>query len=100
MRTGFAGLVIAAIAPAVASAQAPPPQRAFLDRYCVTCHSQRAKTAGLNSARLLTVDNLDPAKAPEHADTWETIVRKLRSGMMPPSGAPRPDAAALEIFLV
>ena len=26
---------------------APAPNRALLDTYCVTCHNQRAKTAGL-----------------------------------------------------
>ena len=41
-----------------------PPQRALLNRYCVSCHSQRAKAAGLDSARKLTLDDLDLHASP------------------------------------
>src|SRR6185436_2972394 len=70
------------------AAQAPARQSdpaAVLTRYCVTCHNERLKTAGFA---------LDPAQlsaASEHADTWEKVVRKLRTSAMPPAGAPRPD---------
>jgi hypothetical protein len=40
------------------------------------------------------IDKLDPAHIGKDAQTWEKIVRKLRAGMMPPSGNPRPDRAA------
>ena len=69
------------------SAPAPSsPQRVLLDRYCVGCHSQRAKAAGQDSARKLTLDDLDPARVSQHPDKWELVVRKLRAGMMPPAG--------------
>ena len=68
-------------------------QRTVLDRYCVTCHNTRSKAAGLEAARKLTLDQLDLLHVDEHADVWETVVRKLRAGMMPPSGARRPDQA-------
>ncbi len=90
---------------ATAPAQTPSahasgsPQRALLDRYCVSCHSQRAKAAGQESARKLTLDDLDPARVSEHADTWELVVRKLRAGMMPPANARRPDRATYEGFI-
>src|SRR3954469_12621005 len=71
-------------------AQTLAPQRAILDQYCVTCHNQKLKTGGL------TLDNLDPARPADHAETWEKVVRKLRAGMMPPLGAPRPAPAAYE----
>ena len=61
--------------------------RALLDRYCVTCHNQRLKTAGLE------LDRLDPGLVGEHADTWEKVVRRLRTGSMPPAGSRRPDQA-------
>ena len=32
------------------------------------------------------------------AETWEKVVRKIRTGMMPPSGAPRPERAVLDAF--
>ena len=90
---------------ATAPAQTPSaqasgsPQRALLDRYCVSCHSQRAKAAGQESARKLTLDDLDPARVSEHADRWEVVVRKLRAGMMPPANARRPDRATYEGFI-
>jgi hypothetical protein len=59
--------------------------RAFLDKYCVTCHNQKLKTAGL------TLDALDVTKVTEHAAIWEKVARKVRAGMMPPVGRPRGD---------
>ena len=55
-------------------------ERALLNQYCVVCHNQKLKTGGLE------LDKLDTAHVAEHAEKWELVVRKLRSGMMPPSG--------------
>jgi hypothetical protein len=66
--------------------------RAMLDKYCVTCHNQRMKTGGL----MLDTLNLD--KVADNAETWEKVLRKLRGGMMPPQGMPRPDAATVDQF--
>jgi mono/diheme cytochrome c family protein len=81
-------------APKAASAQAPPPSlpapAAVFDQYCVTCHNARLKTAGLV---------IDPAALDQpgpNAELWEKVVRKLRSGTMPPAGAPRPDQGTYE----
>ncbi|MGE3340255.1 MAG: DUF1592 domain-containing protein [Alphaproteobacteria bacterium] len=63
--------------------------RAVMTQYCVTCHNQKSKTGGL------ALDDLDPAKAPEHAEVFEKVVRKIRAGVMPPSGARRPEPAVL-----
>jgi len=41
----------------------------------------------------LTLDTLDLSAIGHDAETWEKVVRKLRSGMMPPQGAPHPDDA-------
>src|SRR5438093_1988043 len=64
--------------------------RAVLDKYCVTCHNQKAKTAGLS------LDTADFVRPSNSADVWEKVVRKLRAEMMPPVGAPRPDKAELQ----
>jgi mono/diheme cytochrome c family protein len=88
----------AAQAPAGQSSSAAE-QRALLDRYCVGCHSQRAKAAGQEAARKLTLDDLDPARVSENADKWELVVRKLRAGMMPPASARRPDKPAYDGFI-
>ncbi|MCU1338963.1 MAG: hypothetical protein JWO19_4544 [Bryobacterales bacterium] len=68
----------------------PPPQAAVFNRYCLTCHNARLKTGDFV---------LDPAYLSDiggHAEVWEKVVRKLRSGAMPPAGAPRPDSATYE----
>ena len=65
-------------------------ERALVDKYCVTCHNDRAKTGGLSLQQV----NLD--KVAGVAETWEKVVRKLRGGMMPPLGAPRPDQANID----
>ncbi len=67
--------------------------RAMLDHYCVTCHNQKAKTANL------TFDTMDLAQVGKDAEVWERAVRKLRGGMMPPPGMPRPDAATVNSFV-
>jgi mono/diheme cytochrome c family protein len=76
-----------------------PPQRALLNQYCVGCHNQRAKTAGQEAARKLTLDDLDVTRVADHAETWETVVRKMRAGMMPPAGVRRPDKATYNGFI-
>src|SRR6478752_1534147 len=67
-------------------------QRAMLDKYCVTCHNQRLRTAGL------TLDTLNLDKVADNAETWEKVLRKLHGGMMPPQGMPRPDEATVDKF--
>ena len=89
---GWAGGIIVAVGCASATHATELSDRALLDRYCVGCHNARAKTGGL------ALDSLQPDRAGEAAETWEKVVRKLRAGMMPPSGAPRPDRITLDSF--
>ena len=65
-------------------------RRAIFDRYCVICHNERLKTAGV----IFDALNVDDVGA--DAEIWEKVVRKLRAGSMPPAGRPRPDKAAYE----
>ena len=67
--------------------------RKVMDQYCVTCHNEKAK------AGELLLDRLDLANLDEHTEIAEKVVRKLRAGLMPPTGMPRPDAAAMESFI-
>ena len=76
------------------AAQPPASDRALLDKYCVTCHNARVKSAGL----VLDKDAIDVARVPERADVWEKVVRKLHGRMMPPQGMPRPDEATIDAF--
>jgi Protein of unknown function (DUF1592)/Protein of unknown function (DUF1588)/Protein of unknown function (DUF1587)/Protein of unknown function (DUF1585)/Protein of unknown function (DUF1595)/Cytochrome C oxidase, cbb3-type, subunit III len=63
---------------------------ALLNQFCVTCHNQRVKTAGL------TLDTMDLENVSEGAEVWERVLRKLRTGAMPPQGARRPDQATYD----
>jgi mono/diheme cytochrome c family protein len=64
-----------------------PAVRAVLDTYCITCHNERLRTAGL------ALDGVDLSNPGANAELWEKVIGKLRAGSMPPAGRPRPDAA-------
>jgi len=70
-------------------------QKALLDRYCLTCHTQRLKERGTVP---IALDSLDLTQVGANAATWEKVVVKMRAGLMPPAGAPRPDKAAHDAF--
>jgi hypothetical protein len=70
----------------------PTPSKAFVDTYCVTCHNQRSKTAGL------LLDTMDVTNVGVHAEAWEKVVVKLRAGLMPPSGVRRPEQPVIDGF--
>ena len=82
-------IAIALSAVGILNAQSAP--RAFLDKYCITCHNQKLHTAGL------AFDTLDLAKPAANAEVLEKIVAKLRAGAMPPPKMPRADAATYRI---
>ncbi len=65
-------------------------QKALLDRYCVSCHSERLKSGGL------VLEKVDLAQPSTQADVFEKVALKIRGGMMPPPGLPRPDNATLD----
>ncbi len=71
----------------------PSPEQALLNRYCIGCHNQRTRTANL------ALDTLNLTNVGAHPATWEKVVRKLRAGVMPPSGLPRPDEKAQDSFV-
>ena len=66
----------------------------MVDQYCVSCHSDKLKTGDLS------LEKLDLTDVGTAAETWEKVDGKLRSGMMPPSGAKRPDQQTTEKFAV
>ncbi len=73
---------LGAQAPA-ATASTPPSPRKFLDTYCITCHNQKLRTAGL------ALDAVDLSKPGANAEVLEKVIGKLRAGSMPPPGMPR-----------
>ena len=67
-------------------------QNALVKQYCVTCHNDKLKTAGIS------LEGLDIAKAGEDSAVWEKVLRKVSSSQMPPAGLPHPDAATAKAF--
>jgi hypothetical protein len=73
--------------------QTPSPSssaRQLVNTYCVTCHNQRLKTAGL------VLEGLDTDHPARDEQTWEKVIVKLRSREMPPVNTPRPDNVAYD----
>jgi len=91
----LAALIVGCVAISISSGspQAASPQKAFLDRYCVTCHTESAKEKGVVPVAL---DKLDFSKISKDAEVWEKVVRRIETGVMPPPNAPRPDRAAAQ----
>ena len=88
---GVAGVWAGQLTVRASQVAGPPPSTLILEqtlnKYCVTCHNDTLKTAGL------AIDRLDVRDVAADAERWEKIVTKLRTGEMPPPGRPRPDAA-------
>jgi hypothetical protein len=70
-----------------------PVNRALIEKYCITCHSDRAKTGGLS------LQKIDVTDIPANAATWEKVIRKLNVGAMPPAGLPKPSPADTTAFV-
>ena len=69
---------------------ATAPSADTLNKYCATCHNEKVRAGGFALEKL-------NAEAPgADAAAWEKVVRKLRTGAMPPAGRPRPDAATYD----
>lgn len=98
---GMAGVLAAASFAFTLEAQQPSPGPSLtpagygplIDEYCVSCHDEDKKKAGL------ALDTVAAHPVPQHADVWEKVVRKLRARQMPPVGKPRPDEAAYEAVI-
>ncbi len=95
MRFGVTGAVAAAVLGlncVTALGADAPGHWSVLEKYCVDCHNTTDWAGGV------AFDALTPETIGAEADTWEKAVRKLRTGMMPPPGKPRPERATLDSF--
>src|SRR5688572_21283072 len=63
-------------------------QKDQLDEYCIGCHNFDDFSGSLDLTGYLQGD------LSKDSETWEKVIRKLRAGMMPPPGQPRPDWTA------
>jgi mono/diheme cytochrome c family protein len=93
------GLESAARAPqtrAPQPASAAAEGRALLDSYCLGCHRGEQKARGLVP---IALDGLNLSNVAANAREWEAVVRKMRAGLMPPAGMPRPDRDRHDAFV-
>ena len=65
---------------------------ALFNQYCVVCHDDQKRTAGV------TLQGLDLNSIGDHAQLLERVLRKVATGQMPPAGMPRPNAARMAEF--
>ncbi len=70
-----------------------PLLKRFVQSHCLDCHDSETREAGLALDKLLSV------AIGEHADKWESVVRKLATRQMPPSDMPRPDEESYDAIL-
>jgi len=80
-------------AAAVSASPAAPDLQGVVNKYCVTCHSERMKLGGL------VLEKKDVSRIGEEADMWERVAKKLRARAMPPINSPRPEKAVLDTFV-
>ena len=97
----FSPLLWLAVAPPAQEAQKAPATtgfeqsvQPFLAENCVACHSAKRSSGSLNLEQFKTV-----ADIAQHRETWEHIVQRMRTGEMPPKGAPRPDEAEIKAVI-
>ena len=73
-----------------AATKAATPASEFVATYCISCHNQKLRTAGL------ALDTADAGQIINSAETWEKVIVQLRSRSMPPPRARRPDNATYD----
>jgi mono/diheme cytochrome c family protein len=82
-------------APTVAPAGDAKTYRAFVNKYCVSCHNSRNAQGGTDPVNLEKASLDDVLSS---AATWERVLRKLSVRAMPPQGMPRPQEAEYAAF--
>jgi mono/diheme cytochrome c family protein len=75
------------------AAMAPTAARDIIEKYCLDCHNPNDYKGGLE------LEVFDPGDAHDDAQISEKMIKKLRAGMMPPAGKPRPDASTIQSFV-
>jgi len=79
--------------PAICAAAEPGAARQQLvNRYCLDCHNTSDWAGGL------ALDTQDVSDVAGDAKLWESVVHKVRAGMMPPGGKPRPSRELMNAF--
>ena len=79
--------------PAAVAVAAEAPHHTLVSRYCLSCHNDRTRTAGL------ALQTINAQALGDNREAWEKVARKLRARQMPPAGGRRPDEAAYKAAL-
>jgi cytochrome c551/c552 len=85
-------MVYAVALPALLAEPGAPDAKSLADKYCIGCHSVKAKTGGV------VLEGLDWSNASANSDVLEKVLRKIRTGEMPPAKLPRPTPEAATAF--
>ena len=85
-------LALAALPCAAQTSLAVGARQTLVNQYCAGCHNDKVKSGGF------TFSKLDLAHPEQNSDQAERVIRKLRAGMMPPVGLPRPEGNGLGNF--
>lgn len=81
-----------ALAVFTSAAFAQSADQALVAKYCSGCHNDKTRSGNFS------LQQLDPGAAGDQPQAWEKVARKVRAGMMPPSGMPRPERTELDAF--
>src|SRR5258708_34751729 len=97
MKKFFAGGILGVLATCGAPAQTSPTmpvaaQQALVNKYCAGCHNDKLKSGGFSWLKI------DLAHPDQQSEQVEKAIRKVRAGMLPPSGILRPAAATARSF--
>jgi hypothetical protein len=82
--------ILCALSGPLYSAPLTDVQARLLRQYCYGCHNQKVRSGNL------ALDALDVTHVGQNPAVWEKVVRKLRAGVMPPLGLPRPEKPAYD----
>jgi mono/diheme cytochrome c family protein len=97
MKVSKVAAAVSLLFAATAWAQTAPMQltaeNALVKQYCAGCHNDRLKSGGFSWQKI------DLSKPGEHAEQLEHVIRKMRAGMMPPAGMPRPTPEVIHSFI-
>jgi mono/diheme cytochrome c family protein len=93
---GTSSLLVAGPEPQASPSASVAQQTSVLNQYCLGCHTEQQRSLGNVP---IALDTLDLTRVRSDTEVWEKVVRKLRAGVMPPSGMRRPDQGANDVFI-
>src|SRR5215475_848490 len=81
--------------PTTNTVQSPAAYQEMLNKYCITCHNEKAK---IPAGAPLALDKANLKDPGADAEVWEKVVKKLGVGAMPPRNSPTPGTEELKAF--